>query len=93
MRRHEGVLEMMEEGERRAEGKTLETQAGRRRWGLSSEAAGTLTENPQNVSWSREGWIGKGGKEEKWNLGCALKGKVRLKNYTHGNRQRESDWE
>ena len=44
--------------------------------------------------------MGKGGKEEKWNLGCVLRGRESLslrfvakKNYTHGNRQREREWE
>lgn len=66
MRRHWGMLGMMEGGERR---QTLGTQAGRRRRRLSSEAAGTLTENPRDASWSREGLMGAGGKELGWDLG------------------------
>lgn len=52
MRGHWGVLETMEGGER--EGRdTGDTGEGGREEGssLSSEAAGTLTKNPQDVSW------------------------------------------
>lgn len=65
-----GVLETMEGGERRGRD-TGDTGEGGREEGrrLSSEAAGTLTKNPQDVSWPREGWMRNEGEEERWKLG------------------------